>query len=86
MIPRRGSHFLIPLGLVLSLAVSGCMERSLEITSEPSGATVLVNEAKVGQTPYTYRFKHYGTFDIRLEKKGYQSMGRTPRTPSRREA
>ncbi len=53
------------------LFFSGCVERKMVITSEPSGADVWVNEQWHGKTPYELPFKHYGVFSIRLEAKGY---------------
>lgn len=53
---------------------SGCVERQMVITSEPSGAEVWVNEQWHGKTPYTLPFKHYGVYSIRMEMPGYYPM------------
>ncbi|MBN2711946.1 MAG: PEGA domain-containing protein [Planctomycetes bacterium] len=47
----------------------GCVERKMVITSEPSGATVVVNQTWKGVTPYVLPFKHYGTYDILITHK-----------------
>lgn len=62
---------------VLSLAfLSGCVERALVITSEPSGANVTVNQQFTGTTPFVVPFKHYGVYDIWIEHPGYEENGR----------
>lgn len=49
-------------------AFSGCVLRTLTINSEPSGATVYVDNTAVGETPVTIPFTYYGTRKITLEK------------------
>ena len=49
-------------------AFSGCVLRTLTINSEPSGATVYVDNTPVGETPVTIPFTYYGTRKITLEK------------------
>ena len=60
--------------LFVMLILSGCVERSLQIDSEPRGALVLLDEVKAGVTPLTIPFSHYGVREIRLEKRGFQKM------------
>lgn len=59
-----------------ALALAGCVERALIITSEPSGATVTVNQQWKGTTPYVVPFKHYGVYDIWIEHPGIEENGR----------
>lgn len=47
---------------------SGCVLRTLTINSDPSGATVYVDNTPVGETPVTIPFTYYGTRKITLEK------------------
>lgn len=61
--------------LVLLLTGSlGCVERRLMITSEPAGALVYLNDQEVGRTPLDVPFTWYGTYDVRLEREGYQTL------------
>lgn len=60
--------------LLLVLSCAGCVERKMIITSEPSGATVIVNNSWRGVTPYTLKFMHYGVYGIRMEMEGYYPM------------
>jgi len=52
--------------------LTGCVQRTISITSEPSGALVMLNDQEVGRTPLQVPFKFYGTYDVRLERDGYQ--------------
>lgn len=59
-----------PAMIVLSLAslcMVGCLQRTISITSQPSGALVYLNDEEVGRTPVVVPFTYYGTYDVRLE-------------------
>lgn len=59
---------------VLCLMVSGCVQRSLTIRSDPPGALVYMNDAPVGTTPVTYDFTWYGWYRLRILKDGYEQL------------
>ncbi len=63
-------------GMLLAVltAGAGCTQRQMTITSEPPGATVVVNQTVTAVTPATIRFKHYGVYDIRLTKESYYPL------------
>lgn len=72
-------RFSLPLAVVLlaaAVGLSGCVERALVITSEPTGAQVTVNQQWKGTTPYVLPFKHYGVYDIWIEHPGVEENGR----------
>ena len=52
----------------------GCVERRLMISSDPPGALVYLNDQEVGRTPLKVPFKWYGTYDVRVEQAGYQTL------------
>ena len=52
----------------------GCVERTISITSEPSGALVHLNDQEVGRTPLTVPFLFYGVYSVRLEAEGFTSL------------
>lgn len=56
------------------MVVSGCVERTITITSEPAGALVYLNDREIGRTPVDVEFVHYGTYDVRLVKDGYEPL------------
>jgi len=60
-------------GLVF-LFMTGCIERTIRITSDPSGALVYLNDEEVGRTPVAVTFLFYGTYDVRLERDGYKPL------------
>jgi len=54
--------------------LSGCLERTIRVTSEPPGALVWLNDVEIGRTPAEARFKFYGIYDVRLELAGYEPV------------
>lgn len=68
---RRSSIAILSIG---ALALTGCVDRRLVITSEPSGATVFLNDAEVGRTPMEVDFTYFGTYDVRLRKEGFEPL------------
>jgi len=65
------------------LALGGCVERRVKVTSEPSGARVWLNDEVIGVTPCEAGFKFYGKYDVRLALDGYKAVheGRVMRAP-----
>ena len=59
---------------ILALLSSGCVRRSLTVTSDPPGALVYLNGTEVGRTPLTRDFTWYGTYDVVLRKEGYETL------------
>ncbi|MFI4859950.1 MAG: PEGA domain-containing protein [Phycisphaerales bacterium JB063] len=57
-----------------ALLSTGCVQRVLSIQSDPPGALVYLNDQEVGRTPVTVPFTWYGTYDVRLEMAGYQTL------------
>lgn len=79
MTPRRRSvRGLRAAALLCGVAViagsTGCVRRVVSITSDPSGATVWLNDREIGRTPCSVDFTYYGTYDVRLELEGYEPM------------
>jgi len=61
----------------------GCVERTISISSDPSGALVYLNDEEVGRTPCETQFVYYGEYDVRLVLDGYDpyigsAMANTP--------
>lgn len=62
------------------LAASGamvgtaCVERTLTINTEPQGATIVLNDQEVGQSPVRVPFTWYGDYDIIIRKDGHQTV------------
>lgn len=59
----------------IPLVLLGCgTQRTITISSDPSGALVHLNDVEVGRTPVTVPFTFYGTYDVRLEADGYDPL------------
>ena len=69
-------HRRMPLALACLLAavLGGCVRRVVDITSEPPGARVWVNDRDAGRTPCSIEFTHYGRYDVRLRREGYEPI------------
>ena len=56
------------------LVLPGCVKRTITITSDPEGALVWLNDREIGRTPVDVEFVHYGAYDVRLVKDGYEPL------------
>lgn len=63
------------------LFLPGCVKRTITITSDPEGALVWLNDREVGRTPLDVEFLHYGTYDVRLVKDGYEPLLTSGKAP-----
>ncbi len=65
----------LALGLLAAgLGLSGCLKRTIHVTTEPPGALVWINDVEVGRTPLQTDFTHYGTYDVRVRREGYEPL------------
>lgn len=60
--------------IVLSLGSAGCLQRTITVTSEPSGAVVWINDNEVGRTPVDVDFTYFGKYSVRLRREGYEPI------------
>ena len=56
------------------VGLTSCVRRTIEITTEPSGALIWVNGREAGRTPVAIDFTHYGTYDLMIRKKGWEPI------------
>jgi hypothetical protein len=68
---KRTAPLLVTIACLLSV---GCIQRTISITSEPSGALVYLNDEEVGRTPVVVPFTFYGVYDVRMEADGYHPL------------
>ncbi len=70
--------FRIPfLTIAVTIAIvfsGGCVERKLTINTEPAGATVILNDEEIGESPVTVAFNWYGDYNVTLRKPGYETL------------
>lgn len=58
----------------MTLGLGGCLERRIQITSDPSGALVWLNDVEVGRTPCETAFTYFGDYDVRVRLEGYEPL------------
>ena len=56
------------------VATSGCVRRTLRISSTPPGALVWVNHREVGRTPLEIDFTYYGNYDVLLSHDDHEPV------------
>ena len=62
------------LACALLTTTLGCVRRVIDITSDPPGARVWVNDRDIGRTPCSVEFTHYGRYDVRLQREGFEPV------------
>lgn len=62
------------LAFCILLLAGGCAQRTLSVTSQPSGALVYLNGQEVGRTPMKYDFMWYGDYDVVLRLDGHETL------------
>ena len=67
-------NLLTLVALLAGPALSGCVERTMTITSEPPGALVMVSDQEIGRTPVTVPFVWYGDHEFILRADGYETL------------
>jgi len=60
--------------LVISVLLSGCVERKLTINTEPQDAIVILNDEEIGRSPVTVSFNWYGDYNVMVQKQGYETL------------
>lgn len=50
------------------------MRRVIEITSDPDGATVWLNDREIGATPLEVEVVYYGVYDVQVDLPGYEPL------------
>ncbi len=63
--------------LLIALTLSACADRRITITSDPPGATAYLNDVNIGRTPAQTDFTWFGTYDVRLELQGHDTLTTT---------
>ncbi|MFO0859794.1 MAG: PEGA domain-containing protein [Phycisphaerales bacterium] len=78
MLPTR-RQLMTPVCVFAAAVATGCAQKVIEITSEPPGALVTLNDVQVGRTPLQTEFTYYGDYDVQVRKDGYEPI-RTKQT------
>ena len=71
---RTARPVLLAVLLAPSVVGASCVERRVWIETDPPGALVWINDAQAGRTPVDVEFTHHGTYDLRIEKEGFEPL------------
>lgn len=71
---KRNLRWLTLMVCLLTIGLTGCMQRRLIVRSQPEGAFVTIDNQPIGYTPLKVPFTYYGSRDIQLEKDGFKTI------------
>jgi hypothetical protein len=60
--------------IVLMGCLAGCVERTMQIDTNPQGALLFANDQEIGRTPIKRDFLWYGNYDVVVRAEGYQTL------------
>jgi hypothetical protein len=60
--------------LMVGCVATGCVRRTITITTAPPAAMVWLNDREIGRSPVSVDFDYYGTYDVRLQHADYEPM------------
>ena len=69
-----GKICLCLIALQLLLVSTGCVQRRLQIRSQPEGALVSIDRQPVGLSPVSVPYTYHGTREFQLEKDGFKTV------------
>jgi len=65
---------LLAAALLVAVTSTGCVRRTITITTEPPAALVFLNDQEVGRSAVTIDFLWYGDYDVIIRKESYQTL------------
>ena len=71
---RRVAPALLVVALALAVGLTGCVRRTLRITTEPPNALVFLNDQEIGRSAVSTDFIWYGDYDLIIRKEGYKTL------------
>lgn len=60
--------------VTIIMSCTGCVRRTLTITTEPPQARVFLNDQEIGRSEVSTDFLWYGDYDVVIRKEGYQTL------------
>jgi len=66
--------FTLYLCAIAIIPLSGCVRRTISITTEPPNALVYLNDQEIGRSKVTIDFLWYGDYDVVVRKKGFKTL------------
>ena len=74
--PAHGRCLVLLVTTLVGSLLTGCVERTLIIRTEPPGAKLVVNGQPAGASPVKLPFDTYGTFDVVASVQGHHRLNR----------
>lgn len=75
MMIRTLVHYSVYAGALGIVVMStGCVRRTIRITTEPPNALVFLNDQEIGRSEVATDFLWYGDYDVIIRKKGYETL------------
>lgn len=60
--------------LLTAILLSGCLSKTVTVTSTPPGAVLSINDVEIGPTPATTEWHGGGVYRFHLQHKGYTTL------------
>ena len=61
-------------GVLAIVASTGCVRRTMTITTDPPQARVFLNDQEIGRSEVSTDFLWYGDYDVVIRKEGYETL------------
>ena len=65
---------LVSIVLGASMLSTGCVRRTIVITTDPPHARVFLNDQEIGRSKISTDFLWYGDYDVVIRKEGYETL------------
>ncbi len=61
-------------GFLTTMTLTGCVRRTITITTDPPQARVFLNDQEIGRSEVSTDFLWYGDYDVVIRKEGYETL------------
>ena len=70
---KTNGFMLVAIGLSV-VVLTGCVRRTVTITTTPTNSLVFLNDQEIGRSQVTTDFLWYGDYDVVIRKEGYKTL------------
>ena len=64
----------LPVVICAGFMSTGCVRRTITITTHPPGARVFLNDQEIGRSEVTTDFLWYGDYGVTIRKEGFETL------------
>ncbi len=61
-------------GVLVAVGLTGCVRRTITISTDPPQARVFLNDQEIGRSEVSMDFLWYGDYDVVIRKEGYETL------------